>query len=203
MAREYRLKRRAELQDQTRLRIIEATIELHQTVGSAATTVTDVAERAGVGRATVYRHFPDEPSLSRACSGLYFQRHPAPDPTEWESIEDPRARLQTALEQTYAYHHATQAMISRALADARDHPVMRPYHDHWRQAAEILTTPWHARGGKRIQLRATILLALTFDTWRTLTTDSGLTTPQAVRLSSRLVELAATAPVPPRHQRPP
>ena len=60
MGRSYQLKRRAERQDETRQRIIEATIELHQTVGPAATTVTDIAQRAGVGRVTVYRHFPDE-----------------------------------------------------------------------------------------------------------------------------------------------
>ena len=35
----------------------------------AATTVTDIAERAGVGRVTVYRHLPDETALAGACSG--------------------------------------------------------------------------------------------------------------------------------------
>jgi len=68
MAREYKLKRRAESQDETRQRIVEATIALHQTVGPAATTISDIAERAGVGRVTVYRHFPDEPTLSPAAA---------------------------------------------------------------------------------------------------------------------------------------
>src|SRR5947207_5021735 len=119
MGRSYQLKRRAERQDETRQRIIEATIELHQTVGPAATTVTDIAQRAGVGRVTVYRHFPDEPTLSRACSTQYFQRNPAPDPERWRSIADPAERLRTALRETYAYHRATERMISHALADAR------------------------------------------------------------------------------------
>src|SRR5207244_5882784 len=80
VSRSYQLKRRAEHQDQTRQRIIEATIELHQTIGPKATTVSEIAERAQVGRVTVYRHFPDEPTLSRACSGHYLEQHPFPDP---------------------------------------------------------------------------------------------------------------------------
>ena len=80
MPRPYELKRRAERQEETRRRIVEAAIELHQTVGPAATTISEIADRAGVGRVTVYRHFPDELTLARACSGRYFERHPAPDP---------------------------------------------------------------------------------------------------------------------------
>ncbi len=86
VSRPYTLKRRAERQDETRRRIVDAAIELHQTIGPTATTISEIAQRAGVGRVTVYRHFPDEPTLARACSGQYFERHPAPDPEEWRSI---------------------------------------------------------------------------------------------------------------------
>ena len=86
MGRSYQLKRRAERQDQTRQRIIEAAIELHQTIGPAATTVSEIAERAEVGRVTVYRHFPDEPSLARACSGQYLSATPSPIPTAGVSL---------------------------------------------------------------------------------------------------------------------
>src|SRR5438128_5426225 len=107
MSRSYQLKRRAARQDQTRQRIIEAAIELHQTIGPAATTVSEIAERAQVGRVTVYRHFPDELALARACSGKYFERNPAPDPARWETIADPCDRLRTGLSAPYAYHRAT------------------------------------------------------------------------------------------------
>src|SRR5438128_6536128 len=112
VSRSYQLKRRAEHQDQTRQRIIEATIELHQTIGPKATTVSEIAERAEVGRVTVYRHFPDEPTLARACSGQYFERHPLPDPNRWRAVSNPVERLRTGLRETYAYHGTTQAMIS-------------------------------------------------------------------------------------------
>ncbi len=186
VTRSYQLKRRAERQDRTRQRIIEAAIELHQTVGPAATTVSEIAERAQVGRVTVYRHFPDEPTLARACSGQYFERHPFPDPDSWQAIASPVERLRTGLRETYAYHRATEAMITRVLADARDHPVVAPYHAHWRHAADVLTEPWRERGRRRTLLRAGIALALSFDTWRTLTREQHLTDRQAVELMLRL-----------------
>jgi AcrR family transcriptional regulator len=186
MARRYELKRRAERQNFTRRRIVDATIELHQTIGPAATTVSEIASRAGVGRVTVYRHFPDELTLSRACSGQYFERHPFPDPELWRAIPDPEERLRTGLRETYAYHRATEAMFTHVLADARDNPVVAPYHAHWERTADVLAAAWRARGRRRTVLRAAIGLALSFDTWRTLVHEQGLTDDQAVELMLRL-----------------
>src|SRR6185436_8397245 len=93
MTRRYELKRRAERQDETRQRIVDATIELHQTIGAAQTTVSEIAKRAGVGRVTVYRHFPDEETLFYTCSGHYFSQHPFPNVEHWREITDPLERL--------------------------------------------------------------------------------------------------------------
>jgi AcrR family transcriptional regulator len=186
MARSYELKQRAERQAETRHRIVEAAVDLHQSLGPAATTVSDVAERAGVGRVTVYRHFADETELLRACSGHYFERHPAPDPERWRALEDPTERLRTGLRETYAYHRSTEEMMIGALADLRDHEVMEPYYAHWQRAAEVLLEPWRARGRRRTLLRAGIALALTFDTWRQLVRELGLAEEQAIELALRL-----------------
>lgn len=186
LPRRYELKRRAEHQEQTRARIVEAAIELHQTLGPRATTVSDVARHAGVGRVTVYRHFPDEVALGRACSGLYNQRNPPPDPDRWKTIKDPNERLRTALRETYAYHRATEAMSARALADGREHEIMAPYHAHWQHATDVLLAGWRARGQRRRLLRAAIALALSFDTWRTLVRDQCLTDEQAIEIATRL-----------------
>ena len=188
MPRSYELKRRAEQQDQTRERIVDATIELHQTIGPAATTVTDIARRAGVGRVTVYRHFPDEETLSRACSGTYFAHNPFPDLSVWRGIADPAERASFGLAESYAYHRANEAMFTHALADARAHPVMAPYHRYWAQAADVLLAGRGARGRRRTTLRAAIALALSFDTCRTLTREQRLTDAQAVELTLGLVE---------------
>ena len=184
--RSYQLRRRAERRNETRQRIIDATIQLHQTIGPAATTFSEIAERARVGRVTVYRYFPDEPTLSRACSGHYFEQHPFPEPNSWQVIPDPLERLRMGLRETYAYHRSTEAMMTHVLADARDHPVVAPYHSHWRRAADILAAPWRARGRRRALLIAGITLALSFDTWRTLVREQELTDDQAIELALRL-----------------
>jgi AcrR family transcriptional regulator len=64
--RPYRKRRRAGLEADTRMRITEAEMALHGSVGPAHTTISAVAERAGVQRATVYRHFPTREALVEA-----------------------------------------------------------------------------------------------------------------------------------------
>src|SRR5918999_188498 len=80
-SRSYRMSRRAEGVAETRQRIVEATVELHGTVGPAASTIAAIAERAGVTRLTVYRHFPDDEALWAACSGHWLSQQDPPDPS--------------------------------------------------------------------------------------------------------------------------
>jgi AcrR family transcriptional regulator len=186
VGRTYELKARAERQEQTRARIIDAAIELHQTIGPAATTVTDIAARAGVGRVTFYRHFADEDDLARACSGHYFEQNPAPDLDSWLDVGDPGERLSIALAEVYAYHRATERMMSHVLVDARDHDVVAPYHALWRRAADVLIQGRPERGRRRAQLRAGIALALSFETWRTLVREQDLSDAEALEVALRL-----------------
>ena len=186
MARKYQLRERAARQAETRQRIVEAAVALHQAKGIAATTIRDVAERAAVGRVTIYRHFKDEMALARACSGHYYARHPLPDIDAWKDIGDPRERLKTGLGEAYAYHRTTRAIMIRIMADARDHPVMAPYHAHWRRAAAVLTDAWPASGRVRKIRLAAIALALSFDTWRLLAVEHGLSDEEAAEAMMRL-----------------
>src|SRR6266852_9682488 len=110
MARKYELKERAESLNVTRERIVDATVELHDSFGPARTTISAIAERAGVQRLTVYRHFPDERSLLHACSSHWTGQNPKPDPSSWVSIADPEERLRTALTAIYAYFRKTERM---------------------------------------------------------------------------------------------
>lgn len=186
MTRKYELRQRAERQAETRQRIVEAAVALHQTKGILATSMNDVARRARVGRVTVYRHFQDEMALARACSGHYFTDHPLPDVDAWRRIADPHERLKTGISETYAYHRETAAMMTRVLTDARDHPVVEPYHAHWRGAAEVLADGWRATGRARRTRIAAISLALSFDSWRLLTVAHGLGDSEAVDVAVRL-----------------
>src|SRR5262245_31594220 len=134
--RRYRKRRRAEQEDETRRRITEATVALHGTVGPARTTVSAIAERAGVQRATVYRHFPDEGALIGACSAHWREANPRPDISGWSTIEDPDARLRSGLAELYGWYDRTEYMLEKITRDA---PVMEPLR---RQLAGVAV--WYA-----------------------------------------------------------
>jgi AcrR family transcriptional regulator len=127
MTRPYTLRKRAQKREETRARIIEAVVALHQEVGPLHTTISAVAERAGVERLTVYRHFPDEPSLFAACSSHYMTAHHPPDPATWMAISDPRERTQTALTALYSYYRKVAPMFTTVLRDAPRIPALQPF----------------------------------------------------------------------------
>ena len=123
--RPYTKKRRAELEAETRQRITESTAELHGTLGPSRTTISAIAEHAGVRRSTVYRHFPDEASLFRACTGHWMAQNPLPDLDAWEAIEDPNERLATALGEMYARYRRTERMMDNLLRDETTMPIIK------------------------------------------------------------------------------
>lgn len=192
--RKYELKKRAEQMGDTRLRITEAAIELHGTVGPSRTTLSAVAERAGVERRTLYRHFPTEADLFAACSAHYFTANPWPELGNWRAIRDPQQRLERALDEFYAYYERTEPMLSNALRDAelvdsaRD--AVAPLHAYLDEAAEILTIGRRVRGRRRQLVRGALRHALAFSTWHSLTTN-GIGRSDAAKLIAALVEAAA------------
>ena len=123
--RTYRKRRRAEQEEETRLRITEAAVDLHGSVGPARTTVSAIAERAGVQRATVYRHFPDEEALFAACSSHWAALNPPPDPTVWAQIADPDERLRRALSELYSWYGDNRQMLANTSRDRPLVPAMR------------------------------------------------------------------------------
>src|SRR5688572_11441478 len=140
--RPYRKQRRADLEEQTRLRITESAVALHQELGPARTSVSAVAERAGVRRSTVYRHFPDDAALFAACSSHWRAANPAPDPRPWAAIEDPAARTEAALRELYAFYGRTEGMYTSLLRDEDLVPVLQrqlaDFHGYLRAIQESL-----------------------------------------------------------------
>ncbi len=179
MTRTYTLKRRAEQQADTRRRIVEAAVDLHGSVGPARTTLSMVAERAGVQRHTLYAHFPDERSLLMACSGLAMERDPLPDAAAWERIADRRERLRAGLSEIYAWYERNAELTGCVLRDAEFHPLIKEINalrtePHFSTYAQVLGAKLSATQ------RATLRLALSFFTWRTLVRESGLKRTAAV-----------------------
>lgn len=192
--RPYHKKARAHLEEQTRLRITESTVELHGTVGPARTSISAVAERAGVRRSTVYRHFPDEAALFAACSAHWAAANPPPDLAAWAMIGDPRRRAAAALEQMYAYYRSTAQMMENLHRDEATVPIVKQlfagFHHYLEAARETLVDGIAARGGARRRLRAAVGHALAFRTWQSLAQEQALDDRQAAELMSELVAVA-------------
>ena len=205
--RKLRLRARAERMAKTRQRIVEAAYDLHCTLGPARTTISAIAERAGVQRHTVYQHFPDELALFGACTAHGLAIDPPPDPAEAAAIEDPRSRLRATLAQLYGFYRRNESLLSNT---ARDQPELlqrlRDAGIDWRDAPEsvrryselpielrnALVAGWPVRGTRESHLRAILGLALDFGTWRALVRGARLDQEEAVELMVHLVSCAAT-----------
>jgi AcrR family transcriptional regulator len=191
VARKYKMRKRAKHVEETRRRIVEAAIELHETVGPARTSLSSIAERAGVERQTYYRHFPEERALLSACSGLYMEQNPLPDADQWRQIEDPEQRICHGLSEIYAYYDANEAMFSSVLRDAEFHEATREVvTQRIAPAVAELSAALAAGWGRGRKTRAAIDLAVSFHTWRSLARESGLSAEQAAELMARVVRCA-------------
>ena len=191
MARKYEMKRRAERMQQTRQRITQATVELHQSVGPARTTVSAIAQKAGVQRHTYYAHFPQTKDLYQACTAHYLERNPLPDPSRWEEISDPEERLRGALSEVYAYYQGNEAMLTNVLRDMPFDPVLQENNvllfRHWEAMRDTIADAFEASGARREALLAAIALALDLQTWRTLVRQQELSQDRAVGLMVGMV----------------
>ena len=191
MPRKYEMKRRAERMQETRRRIAEAAMELHQTVGPARTTVSAIAEKAGVQRHTYYAHFPELKDLYQACTAHHMERDPLPDPSRWAEISGPEERLRRALSEVYAYYGGNEALLTNVLRDTPLDPVLQENNvflfRHWEAMRDAIADAFEASGDRHEALLAAIALALDLQTWRTLVRGQGLGQNRAVGLMVGMV----------------
>ena len=193
MARTYTMRQRAARQDDVRRRIVDAAVVLKQTRRSGEISMAEVAEQAGVGRVTVYRHFRDLDALKQASSQRYFAQNPPPDPSRWAAIANPHDRLRAGLAEAHAYHRQTERMIPKIQADGAEAQVRDPYKRLWKAGGGVLAAPFGLTGEAALRLRAAIDLGLTFEAWRLLVHEQGLNDDQALDLVLRLCFAAAAA----------
>ena len=202
----YELKKRAERQQQTRLRIARAALELHESVGPALTTRSAIAQRAGVTRPTVYSHFPDDLSLGKACSSLGLSENPLPDPGRWEEISEPEERLRSALADLYAYFRRGERLWANILRDQEllysngdpealeaNAEIMGPILSHWDRMKETIAAGWGPSEGIPRLVLGAIGLALDFQAWRAMVRTQGMSDEQAIELMACMVRCAADA----------
>jgi AcrR family transcriptional regulator len=193
--RPYRKKRRAELEADTRRRITESAVELHGTLGPSRTSISAVAEHAGVRRSTLYRHFPDEAALFAACTAHWMDSNPLPDILRWAAIDDPDERLREGLRELYAYYRRTQRMMDNLHRDEPAVPLVKQnfagFRNYLVAAQETLMVGRRARGRGQRRMRGAVGHALGFPTWRSLVREQGLDNTQAAELMCRLVAVAS------------
>jgi AcrR family transcriptional regulator len=192
--RPYKMKRRAELEQATRERITESAVHLHGTLGPVRTSMGAVADHAGVRRSTVYRHFPDEMALFRACTAHWTAANPVPDSETWAAIDDADERLRVALAELYAFYRSTRGMLENLYRDEElSAPVAQlfaGFHEYLTGAREILLARRGARGRTRKRISGAIGHAVAFATWRSLAIDQDLRDDEVVELMCRLVAAA-------------
>ena len=186
----YELKRRAERRQQTRRRIVEAAVELHETIGGTRATISAIAEKAGVERRTVYNHFANDFELASACMAHYNAANPPPDPAAWAEIGDPEERLRHALGAVYAYYRRNERLLANFAVDAQLNPDVReaaePIFRYWEAVRDVVVAAWES-GERSEALLAAVDLALDFQTWRTLTSRGQLQDDQAIGLMLGMV----------------
>lgn len=182
--RPYRMSARAKAQEETRARIVEATMQLHEEIGPRATTISAIAERAGVQRLTVYRHFPNETAVFQACTSHWLELNPPPDPADWSDITDPVTRLRAALSAFYAYFAVTRRMWNVAFRDVAEvealQQPMAEFGIFMDGVARDLVAAF-GTGSAAPGLDPTVRHALHFLTWSNLD-DLGLTDADKVDL---------------------
>jgi AcrR family transcriptional regulator len=190
--RSYAMGRRQEQLDSMRLRITEAALELHASLGPAQTSISAIAERAGVQRHTVYHHFPDMTSLMQACTAHGMRTTGIPDPASWVAIEDPTARLRHGLGELYAYYAANARLLGNVV---RDMPLLgekagvEEFTEHMTGLFYALAAGWvDSPDSQRLRMAA-IGHAMAFETWRSLT-GNGLSDAEASELMVGFVSTA-------------
>jgi AcrR family transcriptional regulator len=194
-SRPYRMRRRAELVDETRQRIVEAAMRLHTTVGPANTFISTVADEAGVTRLTVYRHFPDIEELFAACRGHWFNLHRPPDVAVWRGIPDLETRARRGLGDLYGWYRQNADDLYPINRDAMTMPAGAQAARRAESAALAgALVEGHADGGQDgRELRAIAGHLVSYWTWRSLVVEQGLSNEAAVELAVRILIQAAGA----------
>lgn len=193
--RPYQMRRRAELQELTRLRITEAAVALHGTLGPARTSISAVAAHAGVRRSTVYRHFPDEAALFDACSAHWAAANPLPALDAWAEVKSPDERLEMALSELYAFYRQTEQMLEKMFRDETLVPAVgerfSSLHDYIASARDTLMRGRKLPAQRRKLTRAAVAHALSYHTWKSLAREQRLSDVEAVALMRKLVDAAS------------
>jgi AcrR family transcriptional regulator len=125
--RTYQLGRRAESAEETRRRLVQATFELHGEQGIAATTMKQIAERAGVSVGTVYHHFATLDDTISACGQMVMATYPPPTEAILGGVPTMKQRL--AVLARALFEHLDDVGFDMVRVDRDRLPIVRRFVD--------------------------------------------------------------------------
>ncbi len=176
--RPYTLKKRAQLAEDTRRRILDSIVELHAELGVAATTAADIAARADVAVATVSRYFPSIGDMVQACGAHLRTMVPLPNEAMFDGADDVEKRVWILVDRWFAFHEGLAPWSRHAHADAGRVPALSTALSHMAQHHEATVRLAFAPFGfPETVVRAAI--ALTGPTYWRSVVDTGMQSAEA------------------------
>jgi len=200
MARRYSMRRRSTVVEQTRQQIVDATVELHNERGVTRTSMQDIADRAGVALATVYRHFPSLEDLVPACGRRNMELNPPPTEAVLEGLHTGEEAVAAVIKALYTHYEKGCRPYEVGLAEAATLPVMAHLMEGLSAHVASLVaaaTDAFKPDAKRLSLAVGLC---DFRVWRSLT-QAGLSTDQAVAFAVQFVTATLAKSAAPREQR--
>lgn len=170
--RKYRMDRRIQAVEETRRRIVNATVVLHGQQGILATSWEDIAKKADVALATVYRHFPSLKELVPACGELVSAIMKPPTlETARETFSDTPARsgrIELLVRELFEFYDRGRTFLDAALQDAHQVPALAGWFAAWDRARdEIVREALQPEGAGETDVQK--IVALTdFRVWQSL-----------------------------------
>jgi AcrR family transcriptional regulator len=194
--RTYRQEKRKLTTEETRQRIVEATMALHAEKGITTTTYKDIAERADVGIGTVYHHFPTYDDVVRACGARAFIITRPPTPEIFAGLEPLDRRIERLVQELFAYYERYPA-FERGRCDRDKLPVLAEgVARRERMIESVVREALSTIGSPDVFVRTTVALT-DYAVYRSLTTG-GLSTQEAAAQVTEvlLAWLKTVLPVP-------
>jgi AcrR family transcriptional regulator len=195
MPRKYNLGNRRAMVEETRLRIVDAALQLHTTKGPARTSMQDIARLADVSLVTVYRHFPGLDQLFWACKTRFFEKFPPPGPGLLDGCGGLDERVSATITALYRYYDIVGDGLWSAQRDAEVLPefgaVLEEGMSQIVSLARQALAPMPPQGERYRRGLAALLVAIDVGSWRNLVRSQGLSGAEASELMTELVLCAA------------
>lgn len=167
MPRSYRQRKRGEAAEETRRRIVQATFDLHAEQGIAATTMKQIASRAGVSVGTVYHHFPTLDDAIGACGAFALSHSPFPTDAIFEGATTRAERVRRLARAAFATFAGVKAFGS-VLADQEKLPVLRGFVAEEQAVRRSLAARATGRSGPAAETLAALVDFGVYDAFRRL-----------------------------------